>query len=248
MTEGLNLSQPPVQGLSERLLREMLRTPAIKELVLLHLKDIKPESASGLVKTFLWEDPGMSLSILGALPGFLNWLAEFLLEMGRQFNNLPEPMLWDFLGRIGEGIDRERLAELPKVYGQLLGRILSTEEASRALEETIPRALNAAVSGMEKAARVLEEREEAARALAASLDRVDAVSLGAAVNRLVKLGNRVRESRTVPLHKTCRTILEQLEPREVRRALAGTLKDILSMGASFFAWCARAVVGRVPRR
>ncbi len=103
--------QETVPGLGERLLREILDTPALKEVILLQMKDIRPEAASGLVKTLLWGDPGISMSLFGTLPQAANWLLEFLLELGRQLNGLPEPLLKDILGRIGAGIDRERARE-----------------------------------------------------------------------------------------------------------------------------------------
>jgi hypothetical protein len=114
-------------GLGERILKEIIATPALKEVFLLQIKDIRPESASGLVKTLLWGDPGISMSLFGALPDAANWLLEFLLELGRQLNGLPEPLLRDILGRIGSGIDRERLGELPQVYGKLIRRLVVGE-------------------------------------------------------------------------------------------------------------------------
>ncbi|MGC9336261.1 MAG: hypothetical protein ACP5JJ_19130, partial [Anaerolineae bacterium] len=105
-------------GLTERLVKEIIDTPALKEIILLQMKDIRPEAAPGVVKTLLWGDPGVSLSAFGAAPDAVNWLLELLLEVGRQLNGLPEPLLKDILGRVGSGVERERLEELPRVYGE----------------------------------------------------------------------------------------------------------------------------------
>lgn len=44
-------------GLTERILKEVLATPAMKDLIVLSLKDIKAETASGLIQTLLWGIP-----------------------------------------------------------------------------------------------------------------------------------------------------------------------------------------------
>ena len=77
------------------------------------MKDIKPETAPGLIKTLLWGDPGISMSLFGALPDMVNWLLELLLELGRQLNGLPEPLLKDILGQVGTGIDPGRSEGVP---------------------------------------------------------------------------------------------------------------------------------------
>ncbi|MFW6113913.1 MAG: hypothetical protein ACOC78_03210, partial [Actinomycetota bacterium] len=231
------------EGLSERLTREIMRTPALKELVLLQLKDIDPDAAPGLVRTLLWEDPGVSLSLFGALPDAVNWLMEFLLEMGKQFNGLPEPLLKDFLGRVGEGIDVERLKEVPAVYGQLLGRLLAgdaeTAEQARALAG---QAVSAAISGVDQlTSRLDENREEIARTMAAAADAVDPGTLGRIFNRMVKLGNAYSHQRRVPVKEQCRAVLSQMETREVLTAIGNVLKSSLSMVWAFITWTLRSI-------
>ena len=240
-----SMTPEPSQGLSERLIREMMRTPAMKELVLLQLKGIKPDSAPGLVRTMLWEDPGVSLSLFGALPDTVNWLLEFLLEMGRQFNGLPEPLLKDFLGRIGEGIDPERLKELPQVYGQLLGRLLADEEAAGEAQALVATMINAALSGADQlTARMDENRMEIARSIAAAMDETDAAPMGRIFDRMVKLSNAVRSARKVTMAEQCRVILSQMDAREVMAAVGGFLKDSLGVTWAFISWSIRGLRDR----
>jgi len=145
-------------GLSERILKEVMATPALKELVILQMKDIKPDTAPGVVKMLLWGDPGISMSLFGALPEAVNWLLELLLELGRQLNGLPEPLLKDILGQVGGGIDGERLKQFPEIYGQLIRRILigegKTPEETRA---AVTSALNAALAGLDALTVKLED-------------------------------------------------------------------------------------------
>ncbi len=173
-------------GLSERILREVIATPALKELILLQMKDIKAETAPGVVKTFLWGDPGISMSLFGALPDAVNWLLELLLELGRQLNGLPEPLLKDILGQMGSGIGTERLKRLPEVYGQLARRLLIGEgKAPEEARAAVIAALNAALAGLDRAtARLEENRTEIARSLAQGIKEIDMAPLARSLRRV----------------------------------------------------------------
>lgn len=176
-------------GLGERILKEVIATPALKEVFLLQIKDIRPETASGLVKTLLWGDPGVSMSLFGALPDAANWLLEFLLELGRQLNGLPEPLLRDILGRIGAGIDRERLGELPQIYGKLLRRLLLGEgRPPEEVRDAVVSALNRALAALERSTAQLEaNREEMARTLRRAWKELDTTSLARTARRMASL-------------------------------------------------------------
>jgi len=173
-------------GLGERVLREIIATPALKEIILLQMKDIKAETAPGLVKTLLWGDPGISMSIFGALPDAVNWLLELLLEVGRQLNGLPEPLLKDILGQVGGGIDGERLRRLLEVYGQVarrlaVGEAASPEEARAAAID----AVNAAIGRLEALTAGLEaRREEVARTLTSIWKELDTAALARSLRHL----------------------------------------------------------------
>jgi hypothetical protein len=239
-----SMTPEPSQGLSERLMREMMRTPAMKELVLLQLKDIDPDSAPGLVRTMLWEDPGVSLSLFGALPDTVNWLLEFLLELGRQFNGLPEPLLRDFLGRIGEGIDPERLKELPQVYGQLLGRLLADEETAGEAQALVTQMINTALNGADQLTSKMDEnREELARSIAKAMDETDPAPMGRIFDRMVKLSNAVRRARKVTMAEQCRVILSEMDAREVFTAVGGFLRDSLSVTWAIISWSIKGLRG-----
>ena len=225
--ETEDLAQTNPEGLSELVLREILRTPAFKEVILLLMKDVNADTAPGLVKTILWEDPGISMSLFGAFPDMINWLLEFLLETGRQLNGLPEPLLKDILGRIGSGIDPERLMQFPEVYGQLAKRLLigddGTAEEAQALAT---RVVNAALADGDRfTSRLEDKREETARSVARGLDELDTMSVGKILNRLLGLGNAVRRSRVAPLKSRLSSVLCQVEAGELISMLGGLLKN-----------------------
>ena len=176
----------PVQGLSERLLKEVIATPALKELILLQMKDIDPETAPGMMKTLLWGDPGISMSLFGVLPDAVNWLLELLLELGRQLNGLPQPLLKDILGQVGSGIDTDRLRQLPEVYGQLARRLIigegKTPEEARAAVIT---ALNTALAALDGLTLKLEDnRAEIALSLASGLKELETAALARSLRRI----------------------------------------------------------------
>jgi len=176
-------------GLSERLLKEVIATPALKELILLQMKDIKPETAPGLIKTLLWGDPGISMSLFGALPDMVNWLLELLLELGRQLNGLPEPLLKDILGQVGTGIDTGRLQELPGVYGQLAKRLVigegKTPEEARA---AVIAAVNSALAALDQLTSQLDlRRTDIARSLAQGIKEIDKAPLARSLQRVGQL-------------------------------------------------------------
>jgi hypothetical protein len=176
-------------GLSERILKEVIATPALKELIVLQMKDIKPETAPGLVKTLLWGDPGISMSLFGALPDMVNWLLELLLELGRQLNSLPEPLLKDILGQVGTGIDTGKLAAFPAIYSQLARRLLigegKTPEEARA---AVIAAINATLAGLDQLTAQLDTRRtDIASSLSKGLREIDKAPLARSLRRIGQL-------------------------------------------------------------
>jgi len=173
-------------GLSERIAREIIATPALKELILMQMKDIDARTAPGLVKTLLWGDPGISMSFFGALPDAVNWLLELLLELGRQLNGLPEPLLRDMLGQVGAGIDGERLKQLPETYGLLLRRLVigegKTPEETRA---AVIAAVNSLLQGLDRLTLEFEpRRKEIASSLSRDLGELDTAALARSLRRV----------------------------------------------------------------
>jgi hypothetical protein len=242
--EAVNQPIVDARGLSERVLSEILQTPALKELLILMMKDIDPDAAAGLVRAVLWGEAGVSLSLFGALPDMVNWLLEFLLETGRQLNGIPAPLLREFLVKVGSAIDSERLGQFPGVYGDLVKSLLMVGGGDARDAGAMPaRAVNAALAGIDQLTSSLDEnRERVAGAVALSLDELDTVTLGKVLNRLLALGNSVRRARRVSLRSQLEAVLSQLEAREVFSAVGGALRDCASAGWTVLSWAFRAVM------
>jgi len=238
--EEADLTRTDPQGLSERVLTEILRTPALKELVILLMKDIDADTAPGLIKTALWGEAGVSLSLLGAIPDMANWLLELLLETGRQLNGLPEPLLRDFLVQVGSGIDQARLLQFPEVYGRLLKRLLSWDDGA-----LMASAVNSALTGADRLTSGLDDnREETAKAIAVSLDEFDTATAGKVLNRFLALGNAVRRSRRVPPGTRLRSLLSEVEAGELFSMLGGLLKNCAVAGWILLSGRLRSLKGK----
>ena len=242
--EATNPTTAGPRGLSERVLAEGLRTPVLKELIILMMKDIDADTAPGLVKTVLWGEAGVSLSLFGAVPDMVNWLLEFLLETGRQLDGIPGPLLKEFLVQVGSGIDSERLRQFPGVYGDLAKRLLIGDggQAGEA-GAMVAKAVNAALDGIDQFTLSLDEnREQIASTVAGSLDEPDTVSLGRILNRLLLLGNAVRRKRRVSLRRRLEAVLSQLEVGELLSAVGGALKNCATTGWTVVSWAVRSIV------
>ncbi len=106
------------------LVRELIRTPGFKELLLIHLRDVDPDNAGELVKAAMWEDVAFTMSVLGASPKMVNWLVEALSELGVQLNNFTLDILRDFMVQLGRDLDIEKLKALPGAYATLTNELL----------------------------------------------------------------------------------------------------------------------------
>lgn len=102
------------------LMRELIRTPAFKEMVNLFLRDISPENARELVRTLLWEDVGFFMGALGAMPQIISYMGGAVAELGVQLNNIPPPFLKEALGAMQDEIDIEVFKSIPAAFSPIL--------------------------------------------------------------------------------------------------------------------------------
>jgi len=67
-------------------MKEVLSTPFVKDLIRINLQNIKPDKTHPLVVALIWQDPEVILSILGSLPPIVNSCVGALAETGNQLN------------------------------------------------------------------------------------------------------------------------------------------------------------------
>jgi hypothetical protein len=96
-------------GISERVLRELIRSPKFKASLKIMLNEIDPEAAGGLVKALLWEDVETFMGTAAAMPAIVNYTVAAVRELMTQLNAFPTPMLVAFLSQLVESVDFEAM-------------------------------------------------------------------------------------------------------------------------------------------
>lgn len=182
-TEGAGM------GAGARVLREIIRTPAFMEIIKTNMASIDPEFARAAVRTLLWQDVNLSLGMLGQSPVVVNYLVEALLELGRQLNQFPSSLLEQFLLQLGDEIDSGALSDLPAVYGEVLGNVISSSPDVR---DRIAGGLVSSINVALRAANAVMELMEGDGGVSppAAASSIDAAELGRAVTLSARLVNR----------------------------------------------------------
>jgi len=107
------------------ILKEILRTPLFKDILRDYLSNIDPKNGPSMVKTLVWEDPEVILSVMGALPAIINWVIGALSELGKQITGaFPPQLLKGFIVSIVDDIDTNTLKDGLSAYGTLIKGIL----------------------------------------------------------------------------------------------------------------------------
>ncbi len=231
-------------GMVQRVMKELLATPAVKEAILTNVRDINPDNAKGLANILLWSDPGFSLSMVGVVPGMINYLIEFMLELGRQFDGMPMPLLKDFLKQLGVGLDLERAAEFPKVFGPFLDHVLWNDavwidgvlDGCVAVTNATTRTMDSVLG---KLGSHLENSDGSNRNIS-----LDQASLGAMVNSTLKLLNEALEKDPDLLKQA----MSGVDGKEFARTANHIFNIVIDSIVPISKWMVGAVVGRVKRK
>jgi hypothetical protein len=98
-------------------MKEVLSTPFVKDIIRNNLQNIKPDKTHPVVNALIWQDPEIILSVLGSIPPVVNSCVGTLGETGRQLNEKFSPrMLSDYVGSILQDIDTDELKALVEAY------------------------------------------------------------------------------------------------------------------------------------
>ncbi len=124
-------------GVGARVLKEIIRTPAFLEIIKMNARDFDPESAREIVRTLLWQDVELSLSLVGTVPEIVNYLTAAVLELGKQMNKFPGGLLDQYVTAVITDIDQDTLMEYPEVFGTLLKNVRFKDAAATAIGKTV---------------------------------------------------------------------------------------------------------------
>lgn len=120
-------------------MKEVLSTPFVKDIIRNNLQNIKPDKTHPVVNALIWQDPEIILSVLGSIPPVVNSCVGALGETGRQLNEKFSPrMLSDYVGSILKDIDTDELKALVDAYVEM-GKNLW--EASPEFREAVGKAI-----------------------------------------------------------------------------------------------------------
>lgn len=98
-------------------MKEVLSTPFVKDLIRMNLQNIKPDKTHPVMNALIWQDPEIILSVLGSIPPVFNSCTGALAEVGKQINEKFSPaLLSDYIGSILKDIDTEELKALAEAY------------------------------------------------------------------------------------------------------------------------------------
>jgi hypothetical protein len=110
-------------GVSERLLKELIKSPKFKSDLKLILGGIDPAAAGGLIRTLLWEDVETFMGTVSALPATINYLVQAGRELMVQLNTFPPPILIAFLSQLVDEVDFAAMEETVGEFKVLLEKL-----------------------------------------------------------------------------------------------------------------------------
>ncbi|MBC7248328.1 MAG: hypothetical protein H5T73_11205 [Actinobacteria bacterium] len=118
-------------GLTERMLRELIRSPKFKSSLRIMVNGIDPAHAPGMVRALLWEDVETFMGTTSVLPKLVNFTIQALRELAVQLNSFPPEILLAFLSRLAKEIDFATAGEALREFSLLLEKLGPVVEVLR---------------------------------------------------------------------------------------------------------------------
>ncbi|MCX5849837.1 MAG: hypothetical protein NTW65_10350 [Deltaproteobacteria bacterium] len=113
-----NSAVMPAEG---GVLKEVLGTPFVKDIIRSSLKSRKPDKSHPLINALIWQDPEIILSVLGSIPPVVNSCVGALAEVGNQVNEKLSPeLIKEYFASILKDIDTDEFKALAEAYTTLI--------------------------------------------------------------------------------------------------------------------------------
>jgi hypothetical protein len=120
-------------------MKEVLSTPFIKDIIRSNLNSIKPDKSHPLVMALIWQDPEIILSLLGSIPPVVNSCVGALAEVGNQVNEKLSPeLIRDYFASILKDIDTNEFKALAEAYTSMMKNLW---EVSPEFREALAKAI-----------------------------------------------------------------------------------------------------------
>jgi hypothetical protein len=111
------------QGLGERLLRELIKSPKFKTSLKILANELDPSTARGTVRAIMWEDVETFMGEVSLLPTLLNYSVEAAHELAVQLNAFPPAILVAFLSQLAEQVDFKAMEDAIEEFKTLLEKL-----------------------------------------------------------------------------------------------------------------------------
>ncbi len=140
-----------LEGLS-RVLRELLRTPHIKQTVQILLRELDPENAPLLVRAIKEEDTELFLALLASAPKLIGVLAALVNEFLRQVHAFPDGLVRSFAADLIAEMSVERGGENVALALTLCRKVTAPDSPAEAEVQQIGTRFRAGfAAGLERA-------------------------------------------------------------------------------------------------
>ena len=184
--------EPSLDTAKSSVIKEILATPFVKDLIRSSLKSAACENDPPLVRTLLWEDPEVSLAVLSTLPHLANRCTGALAEAGREIDEKFSPhLLKDYLTAMGNDIDTDRLKACAEVWEKIISNLWEASPEFRKyvadyLSQNLPRMLGTGITATARFINEIERQDPGAvsRFVAKTLDNTDGKEVEGAVRIL----------------------------------------------------------------
>lgn len=173
--------EPSLDTAKSSVMKEILKTPFVKDLIRSSLNRAACENDPPVVSTLLWEDPEISLAVLSTLPHLINRCTGALADTGREIDEKFAPrLLKDYLMAMGEDIDTDRAIACADIWGKIISNLWETSPEFRKnladyLSLNLPRMLGSGVTATARFINEIDRQDHGAvsRFVAKTLDNTD---------------------------------------------------------------------------
>jgi hypothetical protein len=210
-----NSAVMPAEG---GVLKEVLSTPFVKDIIRSNLQNIKPDKSHPLVMALIWQDPEIILSLLGSIPPVVNSCVGALAEVGNQVNEKLSPeLIRDYFGSILNDIDTEEFKALAEAYTTMMKNLW---EVSPELREALGNAITKDAPPL----------------------------IGKGINSATSFINEVNKSDPRVVSKFVSDVVANIDGDEFRDATHTIVNAVLDQKLHLFSWTWQLIRKRMKRR